>query len=173
MLLILKILALSQTSPTQEGNMIILENDKLRKSEICNQILRSLPNWFGIESAILDYVKDVQSMKTLIALKDNIPIGFLALTYHNKFTAEIHVMGVIQEFHRSGIGRSLIFEAEKILKTEGFKYISVKTLSESRPNKEYDQTRKFYFDIGFIPVEEFKTLWGEHNPCLLLIKQII
>lgn len=26
--------------------------------------------------------------------------------------------------------------------------------------------------LGFVPVEEFKTLWGEHNPCLLLIKSL-
>lgn len=51
-------------------------------------------------------------------------------------------------------------------------HLSVKTLSESRPDEEYDRTRQFYLGIGFIPIEEFKTLWGEHNPCLLLIKEI-
>jgi hypothetical protein len=26
--------------------------------------------------------------------------------------------------------------------------------------------------MGFSPVEVFKTLWGEHNPCLLMIKNV-
>ena len=30
------------------------------KSQICENILRSLPQWFGIESAIIDYVNDVK-----------------------------------------------------------------------------------------------------------------
>lgn len=150
--------------------MIQLENDPQLKAKICEQILRSLPKWFGIESAIIEYIADAQKMPTLVVYDQKIPVGFLSLNYHNKFTAEIHVLGILPEYHRKGMGKRLIAEAEKILKQEGFKFISVKTLSESRPNKEYELTRKFYFDVGFVPVEEFKTLWGEHNPCLLLIK---
>lgn len=152
--------------------MIKLEDEKHKKTAICKKILRSLPEWFGIESAIVNYIADVQSMPMLVAYDEEYPIGFLALNYHNKFTAEIHVMGILPEYHRKGIGKTLISEAEKLLRQEDFKFLSVKTLSESRPNKEYDLTRKFYFDVGFIPVEEFKTLWGEHNPCLFLIKSL-
>ena len=32
------------------------------KSNICNEILRALPNWFGFESSIIDYTEQVQSM---------------------------------------------------------------------------------------------------------------
>ena len=32
------------------------------KSSICNTILRALPDWFGIEASIVDYVEQVQSM---------------------------------------------------------------------------------------------------------------
>lgn len=152
--------------------MIQQETDQQKKSQICEKILRSLPNWFGIESAIQDYVADVQPMIFLVAYEKQQPIGFLALNKHNQYTAEIHVMAILPQFHRHGIGRKLVREAEQILQHDGFQFLSVKTLSESRPNKEYDQTRKFYLDIGFIPIEEFKTLWGEHNPCLLLIKAI-
>ncbi len=152
--------------------MIKLEQNKNTKAEICEIILRSLPDWFGIESAIINYIADVQSMKTLVAYDGSDPVGFLALNYHNQFTAEIHVMGIMPQYHRKGIGKKLVFEAEKLLKKEGFKFMSVKTLSESRPNKEYDLTRKFYFEVGFIPIEEFKTLWDEFNPCLFLIKSL-
>lgn len=149
-----------------------IELANTNKSEICEKILRSLPKWFGIESAILDYVKDVAAMPMLVAKKDSEAIGFLSLNFHNKYTAEIHVMGILPEYHRQGIGRLLVDAAEAHLSQLGFRYLSVKTLSESRPNREYDQTRNFYSSVGFIPIEEFKTLWGEHNPCLLIVKQV-
>ncbi len=142
------------------------------KSEICEKILRSLPKWFGIESAILDYIKDVQDMPMLVAKNDSGVKGFLALNRHNKYTAEVHVMGILPQFHRQKIGQQMILHAEEYLRQKGYQYLTVKTLSESRSNEEYDRTRKFYLGVGFLPVEEFKTLWGEHNPCLLLIKNV-
>jgi ribosomal protein S18 acetylase RimI-like enzyme len=142
------------------------------KSKICEKILRSLPGWFGIESAILDYTDDVRAMPMLVAYDGAEVVGFLSLNLHNKFTAEVHVMGVLPTHHRRGIGRKLIQQAEECLKKRDFVFLTVKTLSESRPNKEYDQTRSFYYSTGFLPVEEFKTLWGEHNPCLLMIRSL-
>ncbi|MGE0632739.1 MAG: GNAT family N-acetyltransferase [Pseudobdellovibrionaceae bacterium] len=149
-----------------------IEINDNNKPEICEKVLRSLPEWFGIESAILDYIKDVERMPMLVAKVESETVGFLSLNLHNKYTAEIHVMGVLPQFHRKKVGRELIHAAEKYLDNKGFKYLSVKTLSESRPNEEYDRTRNFYYGTGFMPVEEFKTLWGEHNPCLLLIKNV-
>jgi ribosomal protein S18 acetylase RimI-like enzyme len=142
------------------------------KSELCEKILRSLPEWFGIESAIVEYSKDVQRMPMLVAKLETEVVGFLSLKTHNKYTAEIHVMGVLPEFHRQKAGRDLVSAAERYLSKRGYRYLTVKTLSESRPNEEYDRTCNFYYSVGFIPVEEFKTLWSEHNPCLLLIKEV-
>ncbi len=142
------------------------------KSEHCNTILRSLPLWFGIESAIVDYVKDVQRMETWVAYENESAIGFASINKHFSKSAELHVMGVLQNFHRQGIGHKLIEVMENDLRNEGFKFLTVKTLSESRPNTEYDQTRNFYLKVGFTPLEEFKTLWGDANPCLLLVKNL-
>ena len=142
------------------------------KSEICNSILRSLPLWFGIESAIVGYVKDVQPMETWVIYDGNQAIGFASINKHFSKAAEIHVMAIRQEFHRRGIGHALIEVIEDSLRKQGIKFLQMKTLSESRPNKEYDRTRNFYLKLGFTPLEEFKTLWGEHNPCLLLVKSL-
>lgn len=158
----------------RRGNLVPvqIQESLIDKGLICERILRSLPMWFGIESAILDYIKDVESMPMLTASIGSEIIGFLSLNEHNKSTAEIHVMGVLDSHHRQKVGQSLIQAAEKYLAARNFQYLSVKTLSESRPNKEYDHTRNFYLAMEFVPVEEFKTLWGEHNPCLLLIKNL-
>lgn len=145
--------------------------DPQEKSRVCEKILRSLPQWFGIESAILDYIKDVQTMETWAAIDSNI-IGFVSLKKHNPQTAEVHVMGVLPEFHGKKVGTELIRAAEESLHSQGFKFLTAKTLSESRPDVNYDKTRKFYLRAGFTPLEEFKNLWGEHNPCLMMVKAI-
>lgn len=81
-------------------------------------------------------------------------------------------MGIREEFHRKGHGHRLVEVIEADLRKEGVRFLTVKTLSESRPNIEYDQTRNFYLKVGFTPLEEFKTLWGEDSPCLLLVKSL-
>lgn len=151
---------------------IIINEIQDKKSEVCNTILRSLPHWFGIEQAIVDYVDDVSSMPTFVANNGDEIIGFLSLKIHNEFSAEIHIMGILESFHRKGIGRLLVREAESFLKKRGYKFFSVKTLSPTRECNEYEKTRKFYLSVGFYPLEEFKTLWGEDNPCLMLIKSL-
>lgn len=150
---------------------IIKIEDSNEKSQICEKILRSLPQWFGIESAILDYIRDVEKMETWAAIESE-TIGFISLNKHNSFTAEIHVMGILKEYHRKNIGTQLIRAAEESLLSQGFKFLTVKTLSEKRPDKNYDKTRNFYLKYGFTAIEEFKTLWGEHNPCLMMIKKL-
>ncbi len=147
-------------------------NEPDLKSTHCNSILRSLPLWFGIESAIVDYVKDVSTMDTWVAYQNDEVIGFISINKHFPESAEIHVVGILQSFHRKGIGHQLVDAAENSLRNEGFRFLTVKTLSESRANDEYNKTRQFYLKMGFTPLEEFKTLWGEHNPCLFLVKSL-
>jgi len=142
------------------------------RGRICNQLLRSLPLWFGIDAAIVKYVAEVETMPTFAAYDGERIAGFLSLNRHNGWTAEVHVMAVQRDLHRRGIGRGLLTAAEKYLKEFGYEFLSVKTLSPSSPNKEYELTRKFYSAVGFRPVEEFKTLWGPANPCLLMIKSL-
>lgn len=81
-------------------------------------------------------------------------------------------MAVQKDFHAKGIGSRLLEESEKILRNKNVNFLQVKTLSESRPDKFYDKTRSFYLKNNFVPIEEFKTLWDEENPCFLLIKTL-
>jgi len=142
------------------------------KAQICEDILRSLPEWFGIEESIRGYIGDSRSRPMFAARDGNKAAGFLSLSLHNEFTGEIHVMGVKREFHRRGIGKELVLYAESYLAKRKFEFLTVKTLSPSGKSSEYDKTRKFYLALGFKPLEEFKTLWGAANPCLFLVKKI-
>lgn len=146
--------------------------DKAVKADICSNILRALPNWFGVEASIVDYVTKVRDMPFYAALESDKPVGFAALKVHNEYTAEICVMGVLGEYHRCGIGRELVAHCEKHCIENGFEFLTVKTLDESRESKSYEKTRLFYTALGFRPLEVFPLLWDKDNPCLFLAKHI-
>jgi ribosomal protein S18 acetylase RimI-like enzyme len=142
------------------------------QSSVCVPILRMLPDWFGIEAAILDYEREIEHLPTFLAKADGQVLGFLSLKQHNPFSTEIYVMAVKPDAHRGGIGRSLIETAEFYARKLGIEYMQVKTLGPSRPDEGYARTRAFYEAMGFRPLEEFKQIWDENNPCLIMVKQL-
>lgn len=111
-------------------------------------------------------------MPFFAAYKDDDVIGFIAIKIHNKYTAEIYNVGVLEEYHRNGIGSKLLLETENYLKENGYKFLTVKTLDESVEYEPYERTRAFYYKNGFYPIEVFPLYWNEDNPCLLLAKYI-
>ena len=143
-----------------------------KSGKVCEKILRSLPDWFGIEESIVQYIKDADKMPTMIVKNETEEIGFLTIKKHFKESADIHCMGILPQYHRKGIGIQLIKKVEIHLKNEGVKMLQVKTISENSDCKFYAQTREFYKSVGFIPLEVFPTLWDKSNPCLQLVKQI-
>lgn len=152
--------------------MLTIEGPLLEKGEICEKILRSLPDWFGIEEAVVHYGQEINRLPTFLAYKGENLIGFVSIRQHFPCSAEVYVMAVRQETHRSGVGRALMQAAERWLRSQGVAYLQVKTLSPARESEHYDRTRAFYWKMGFEPLEEFKTLWGEQNPCLLFVKKL-
>ncbi len=141
-----------------------------RKAQISNDVLRDLPDWFGIEESILAYIVGCKSMPMYAIYENESAISFVSLKTHFKTSCELYVLGVLKKFHRQGLGKQLISYAEEEVRKKGVKYMTVKTLSAGRPNAFYDKTRAFYLGIGYEPLEEFETLWDESNPCLLMIK---
>ncbi len=131
-----------------------------------------MPDWFGIESAIVEYVNNVRVLPTFLATMHSEVVGFLTIKRRFEKAAEMYVLGVLKEHHRSGVGRAMVRAAEDWLASQGVEYLQVKTLSESRDDPNYARTRQFYLGVGFQPLEEFPTLWGERNPCLLMVKRL-
>ena len=142
------------------------------QSAACEPVLRALPDWFGIEAALQQYAAEINLLPTFLASTPEGVVGFLSLKQHNPYAAEIYVMGVIQAAHRQGTGKSLVAHAEKWLLAQGVEYLQVKTLGPSHPDPGYARTRAFYLALGFRPLEEFRQIWDEHNPCLILIKRL-
>jgi GNAT superfamily N-acetyltransferase len=148
------------------------EGPCLGKASVCEPILRSLPGWFGIEEAIVHYSIEIDRLPTFLACDAGRVIGFLSLKQHNPFSAEVYVMGIRPEMHRSGIGRALISQAQEWLKGQGFEYLQVKTLGPSHGDPSYARTRAFYLAVGFRPLEEFRQIWNEQNPCLVMVQRL-
>ena len=54
---------------------------------------------------------------------------------------------------------------------EDVELLQVKTLGPARPDAGYERTRRFYAQLGFLPLEEIHGLWPE-NPCLIMVKAL-
>ena len=142
------------------------------KSNICNAILRALPDWFGVEESIVDYVQQVRDLPFYVAFDGNKAVGFVAIKNHTPFSSEVCVMGILDEYHRQGIGRKLIDCCEQHCKENKIEFLTVKTLAKLHTSESYKKTRLFYLSVGFKPLEVFPLLWDECNPCLLMVKVV-
>jgi len=145
---------------------------------IVDRLLRSLPDWFGIESAVAGYVAKAHELPTYLAwsaregsteVTGQRPVGVLLMDRHFPESAEIYLMAVELALHRRGIGRALVAALEGDLAADGVELLQVKTLGPSQPDASYDRTRRFYSRLGFRPLEETHDLWPG-NPCLIMVK---
>ena len=99
------------------------------------------------------------------------PVGFLCLKETGQDTAELEVMGVLQAYHRQGIGRSLFEAAKRVAIDHGYSFLQVKTVKMGC-YEEYDKTNLFYLSLGFKEFEVMPTLWDAWNPCQIYIMSL-
>ncbi|MET2851001.1 GNAT family N-acetyltransferase [Vibrio owensii] len=138
----------------------------------CENVLRTLPEWFGREDSLVEYVSEIDSLDTYTAWDGNELIGFFSVNYHNAYSAELHVLAVHKDHHRKGIGLLLFQTIEKELKAKSVKLLQVKTLGASANDPNYEKTRHFYTALGFYSLEEIEAFWGEGTPCLFMVKAL-
>jgi hypothetical protein len=62
-----------------------IEGPLAGQSSICIPILRILPEWFGIEDAILHYEQEIRHLTTFLAITDVGMHGFLQNMKNNSF----------------------------------------------------------------------------------------
>lgn len=149
-----------------------LRDQATGSGEVCSAVPRELPHWFGFEQANVDSAAVADRSPTVIASLDGADVGFLTLVHHSAHAAEIHVMGVLPEHHRRGIGRLLVAHAEASLAIAGAELLQVKTVSASASDEGYGRTLAFYLAEGFRVLEELPDLWSPDNPAVQLVKAI-
>lgn len=157
---------------SRDSGRVLVVTDR-QDPKAVERLLRSLPDWFGLEPSLLAYVEDARTKPTYLAVDQtlNDVVGALLATTHNRESAEIHLMAVSPERHRQGIGRALVAAFESDMSTAGVRLLQVKTMGPSQPDEAYSRTLRFYRAMGFIPLEELHGLWAE-NPCLILVKPL-
>ena len=152
------------------------------QGETAERILHALPDWFGIETSVRDYVRAADTLETFVVvsrptegdaeIRPDQALGFLTLRETSEDALELHVMGVLPAWQRRGAGRALVERAATHARAKGYSLLHVKTLAPSDPDPGYAQTRAFYKATGFRPLEVLPQVWGPENPCLLLVQPL-
>ncbi|KUG57623.1 GNAT family acetyltransferase [Serinicoccus chungangensis] len=140
--------------------------------EAAEQLLASVPEWFGLPEANGDYIEAARSKETwTVKGEDGGVVGLTLVDRHFPHVAELHLMVVDRQHHGQGVGTAMVQAIEQDARQRGVKLLEVKTLGASHPDSGYARTRHFYEQMGFLPLEE-TDLWGDQNPCLFMIKAL-
>jgi ribosomal protein S18 acetylase RimI-like enzyme len=143
------------------------------RPDVVDAVLRELPEWFGIESSIVEYVERSRTLPTYLATVDDDAVGVLVLEHHSPASAEMYLLGVRRAHHRRGVGRALVEAAERDLRANGTQFLQVKPSGRAARRPEYEATRRFYEALGYRPLQEFAVdeLW-DGNPCRVMVRHL-
>ena len=141
-----------------------------QKMAVVAEVLRDLPEWFGIPESTQDYIEGAKDLKVWATFQESDLLGFVSLSYSSEDCAEIDCLGVKKAHQGRGIGSQLLATLEREAGKQ-VDYLQVKTVAEGS-NKDYDRTNVFYRSLGFKKLEIFPQLWDLKNPCQILIKKI-
>ena len=152
--------------------MFVIEEVKNenQKKAVVAEVLKDLPEWFGIPESTQAYIEGATTLQVWVAYQESDLTGFISLSYSSEDCAEIDCLGVKKAYQGRKIGSQLLatLESEARKKVD---YLQVKTVAEGS-NKDYDRTNVFYRSLGFKKLEIFPQLWGSQNPCQILIKKL-
>lgn len=136
------------------------------------RLLSTVPEWFGQPEANAEYIEAARTKETwTVRDPDGVVRGVSLVDRHFAHVAEIHLTVVERDFHGTGVGTAMLSAIEMDSRQRGVRLLEVKTLGSSHPDAGYARTRHFYERHGFLPLEE-TDLWGEHTPCLIMVKPL-
>ncbi len=164
-----EILTLSINAKKTDYGVKFIET-KDEKQKIAQSILLKLPQWFDIPEETDKYTAGSLDLPFIAVFEEDKAVGFLTIKETSPFTAEIYVMGVLSECHRKGYGERLVFTCCRYCREKGYSLLQVKTISSTSSDLGFEGTRHFYSTMGFMPLEEIDAIWGDENPCLIMVK---
>lgn len=154
-----------------EDAAVVISVDRLRDPAGVDRVLRTLPEWFGIDEARASYVEKAGRLESFVARDKGATVGVALLDRHFPESAELALLAVHRDFRGQGIGRRLVAAVEEVVRTDQCRYLEVYTVGPSYADDGYADTRAFYTAMGFAPVHEFDHLdWD--GPTLLMIKSL-
>ena len=152
--------------------MFVIEEvkDDNQKMAAVAEVLKDLPEWFGIPESTQAYIEGAKDLQVWAAYQESDLAGFVSLSYSSEDCAEIDCLGVKKAYQGREIGSQLLATLESEA-NKNVDFLQVKTVAEGS-NKDYDRTNVFYRSLGFKKLEIFPQLWNPQNPCQILIKKI-
>jgi len=142
------------------------------KQIIAKDVLRDLPEWFGIEESTKEYIQGVKDKVFFAAYDNEEHVGFFCLRKENDDVLDLYVLGIKKKYHRKGIGKALQMRVEEYAKDKDYQYLMVLTLAEKARDDGYLRTRQFYLDMGFIDFYQKDDLFDKDNPCQIMMKKL-
>jgi GNAT superfamily N-acetyltransferase len=135
------------------------------------RILRSLPEWFGIEDSLLEYVADAGTAESYLAVEDGEIVGVALVHEHFPRSAELTLIAVHAERRHGGLGSALVEAVVDSLTARGFLLLEVHTVGPSYEHDGYAATRAFYGRSEFVAMHEFHGLdWP--GPTVIMVRPL-
>ena len=138
--------------------MIVIEEVKEEKQKmlVVSEVLKDLPEWFGIPESTQAYIEGAADLQVWAAYQESDFAGFVSLSYSSEDCAEIACLAVKKCYHRAGIGSQLLGALESTARQKA-SYLQVKTVAPGHYSS-YDGTNAFYQAQGFKKLEIFPEL---------------
>ena len=137
----------------------------------CDDILASLPGWFGVQEGIDECARAVRAQAGLVCETRGEVIGFLTVIRPSPRSAQISWLAVHARHRGRGAGTALVERLVHDLTAQGVHLLVVETLSDrDDPGPAYAATRAFYLARGFVPAAELD-LYPD-NPIQLMARTL-
>ena len=146
----------------------------LADAAACDDVIETLPYFFGQAAGIAECAAAVRSQRGLVAVDSAGQIvAFLTYASHHPTSAEITWMAVRQDRRRRVVGRRLLEELDDKLSGAGVHLLFVITLGpsvqEPGVSDGYAGTRRFYEAVSFVPLKELDA-WGPDSSGIIVVR---
>lgn len=100
----------------------------------------------ALDETYEDVKKDIENKFVLIAISDGVPVGSVRLEIRDNHTAYLSRFGVRTTNQNSGIGKSIMHLADKLMIKHGVKQIHLHTCAKVSSLIRFYYGRGFYID---------------------------
>lgn len=83
--------------------------DEDQKMAVVAEVLKDLPEWFGIPESTQAYIEGAKDLRVWAAYQESDVVGFISLSYSSEDCAEIDCLGVKKIIPRSRDWQSVAF----------------------------------------------------------------
>ena len=95
--------------------MFVIEEvkDENQKKAVVAEVLKDLPEWFGIPESTQAYIEGAKDLRVWAAYQESDVVGFISLSYSSEDCAEIDCLGVKKIIPRSRNWKGINYDYRK------------------------------------------------------------